>query len=212
MLQPPCFSLGMVLVRWWAMPGFLQTWHLAFRPKSSIFVSSDERSLVPWYESPSDTFWQTPYRLSCAFYWGVASVCLLLHTGLICGVLQNWLSFWNVLLFLQSNALSHLRGPSTPIAQIGSAVVLVLVVVVSNFFQLQMMEACVLMETFPVPFCRSVSPYNPVSEVYRQFLRLPGLVWALTCTLSYGTLQTGVYLSKSCPLYWIYHRWTPAKL
>ena len=45
MLPPPCFTVGMVLAWWWAVPGFLQTWHLAFTPKSSIFVSSDQRIL-----------------------------------------------------------------------------------------------------------------------------------------------------------------------
>ena len=35
-LPPPCFTVEMVLARWWAVPGFLPTWHLAFRPKSSI--------------------------------------------------------------------------------------------------------------------------------------------------------------------------------
>ena len=34
MLPQPCFTVGMV-------PDFLQTWRLAFRPKSSILVSSD---------------------------------------------------------------------------------------------------------------------------------------------------------------------------
>ena len=38
MLPPPCFTIGMV-------PGFLQKWHLAFKPKSSILVSSDQRIL-----------------------------------------------------------------------------------------------------------------------------------------------------------------------
>ena len=35
-LPPTCITVGMV-------SGFLQMWHLAFRPKSSIFVSSDKR-------------------------------------------------------------------------------------------------------------------------------------------------------------------------
>jgi hypothetical protein len=51
MVPPPFFTVGMV-------PGFLQKWRLAFRPKSSISVSSDP----------------TPSGLSSAFYWGVASV------------------------------------------------------------------------------------------------------------------------------------------
>ena len=45
MLPPPCFTVGMVLVWWWVVPGFLQTWRLTFRLKSSIFVSSDQRIL-----------------------------------------------------------------------------------------------------------------------------------------------------------------------
>jgi hypothetical protein len=36
MLSPPCITVEMV-------PGCLQTWHLAFRPKRSILVSSDPR-------------------------------------------------------------------------------------------------------------------------------------------------------------------------
>jgi hypothetical protein len=46
MLPPPCFTVGMVLARWWAVPGFLQTWHLAFRPKSLILVSSDQNTYL----------------------------------------------------------------------------------------------------------------------------------------------------------------------
>ncbi|PIO27703.1 hypothetical protein AB205_0064720 [Aquarana catesbeiana] len=37
-----------------------------------------------------------------------------------------------------------------------------------------------------VPFPRSVPQYNPVSEVYRKFLGLYGLVCALTCTVNCG--------------------------
>ena len=43
-----------------------------------------------------------------------------------------------------------------------------------------------------VPFPRSVPRYNPVSEVYRQFLGLHGLVCALTCTVNCGTLYRQV--------------------
>jgi hypothetical protein len=38
MLPPPCFTVGVV-------PGFFQMWLLAFRPKSFILVSSDQRIL-----------------------------------------------------------------------------------------------------------------------------------------------------------------------
>ena len=61
MLPPPCFTVGMV-------QGFLQMWLLAFRPKSSILVSSDQiiLFLISWYSL--GTFWQTPTVLSCDFY------------------------------------------------------------------------------------------------------------------------------------------------
>ena len=96
MLPPPCFTVGMV-------PGFLQTWHLAFRPKSYILVSSGQRMLF-LKVSPLRAFWQTPSRLSCAFYWGVASPWPLDHKGLIGGVLYRWLSFWKVLPSPQRNS------------------------------------------------------------------------------------------------------------
>ena len=53
-------------------------------------------SCLSWSESPLGAFWQTPSRLSCAFYWGVAYVWPLYHKCLIGGVLQRWLSFWKV--------------------------------------------------------------------------------------------------------------------
>ncbi len=45
MLPPPCFTVGTVLDRWWAVPGFLHTYRLELRPKSYILVSSDQRVL-----------------------------------------------------------------------------------------------------------------------------------------------------------------------
>ncbi len=75
------------------------------------------------------------------------------------------------------------------------------VLVVSNFFPLGLTETCFCepsmlqkkkKEKSSVPFPRSVSRYNPVSEVYRQFLGLHGLVCALTCIVSCGTLYRQV--------------------
>lgn len=37
-----------------------------------------------------------------------------------------------------------------------------------------------------VPFPKFVPRYNPVLEVYRQFIWLYGLICALTCTVNYG--------------------------
>ena len=83
-------------------------------------------------ESPLGAFWQTPSRLSCAFYWGEASVWPLYHKGLIGGVLQWWLCFWKVLTSPQGNSgalsewplvLGHLLDQchSVPIAQFGQS-------------------------------------------------------------------------------------------
>jgi hypothetical protein len=43
-----------------------------------------------------------------------------------------------------------------------------------------------------VPFPRSVPQHNPVSELYGQFLRPHGLVFALICTVNCGTLYRQV--------------------
>ncbi len=49
MLPPPCFTVGTVLDRWWAVPGFLHTYRLELRPKRSILVSSDQRILQVFF-------------------------------------------------------------------------------------------------------------------------------------------------------------------
>ena len=89
MLPPPCFTVGMV-------SGFLQTWCLAFRPKSYVLVSSGQKMLF-LKVSPLRAFWQTPSRLSCAFYWGV---------------LYRWSSFWKVLPSPQRNSGALSEWPS----------------------------------------------------------------------------------------------------
>jgi hypothetical protein len=105
MLPPPCFTVEMV-------PGFLQTWRLAFRPKCYILVSSDQIILFLMVWESLGAFWQTPSGLSCVFHWGVASVWPLYHKGLIGGVLQRWLSFWKVLPSPQRNSRAQLEWPS----------------------------------------------------------------------------------------------------
>lgn len=43
-LPPPCFTVGIVLGRWWAV--LVSYWRFAFRPKSSIFVFIRPKSFV----------------------------------------------------------------------------------------------------------------------------------------------------------------------
>ena len=59
---------------------------------------------------------------------------------------------------------------------------------------------------FLAPFPRSVSRYNPVSDLYGQFLRTHCLVFALTCTVNWGTLNRQ---ACACPINWLYHTWPP---
>ena len=65
MLAPPCFTVEMV-------PGFLQTWRLSFRPKSSILVLSDQRNLFLM-------FWE--YFRCLLANSKRAVMCLLLRSG-----------------------------------------------------------------------------------------------------------------------------------
>jgi hypothetical protein len=148
-LPPPCFTIGIVT-------GFLQTWSLEFRPKSSILVSSDHRILFLMVCESLGTFWQTPSGLSCAFYWGVVSFCPLYHKGLIGGVLQRW---------CLSGKFSHLHRGTLELCQwflvtslkkallprllsLAGQPALGWVLVVPNFFHLRMIEGTVFLGTF----------------------------------------------------------------
>jgi hypothetical protein len=146
----------------------------------------------------------------------------LYHKGLIGGVLQSWLSFWKVIPSPQSNyrALSEwpLGSWSPPwprpfllslagqpaLGRVGGSKLLLFKNDGGH---------CILGH---LQCCRNVLVHFPrsVPELYRQFLRSHGLVFALTCTVNCGTLNRQVCLciSKSCPINWIYHRWTPMKL
>ena len=51
MLPPPCFTVGMVFFGWCAILGLHQTSRFAFRPKSSILVSSDHKTFATWFQN-----------------------------------------------------------------------------------------------------------------------------------------------------------------
>ncbi len=152
----------------------------------SILFHRTRLCIFSWYESPSG-----------AFYWGVASIWPLYHTGLISGLLQRWLLFWKVLLSPQRNAGALSEWPSgswsppwlrpfSLIAQFGQTSWRVLVVLNFSIYEWCSLGPSIQHNFFSVPFPRSVPRYNPVSEVYRQFLGLHVLVCALKCTVTGG--------------------------
>ena len=154
------------------------------------FVRSE--NLVFHGQSPLGASWQTGCHVPFTEEW--------LPSGH--STIKDWLAeccrdVW------VSGRFSHLhrgtdQGPSPAIAQFGRAGVLGRVLVVPNFFHFRMREATVFLgdlqccRHFLGPFPRSVPRHNPVSELYWQFLRPHGFVFALTCTVNCGTLYRQV--------------------
>ena len=134
-LPPPCFTIGMV-------PGFLQTWRLAFRQNSFILDSSDQSILFLMVWESLGAFWQNESGLSSSFYWGVACVWPLYHKDMIGGALQRWVSFWKVLPFPQRKARALPEGPSGSWSLGGSSLG------GSKLLPFRMMEATVFLRTF----------------------------------------------------------------
>ena len=199
MLPPTCFTVGIV-------PGYIQTWCLVFRPKSSILFSSDQRILflLVWESFRCQKAW----LVECCRNGCPSGSFSHLHRGTV-ELSQS-----------DHRVLGHLldQGPSSLIGQFGREVS-------SSLGGSKLLPFkndgghCVVGDlqccrSVFVHFPRSVPRHNPVSELYGQFLRPHGLFFSLACTVNRGTLyrQTGVGLSKSCPINWIYHRWTPIKL
>ena len=124
MLPPPCFTVGMV-------PGFLQTWRSAFRPNSSILLSSDQRILFL-----------------------MAVMCLLRSAAEMVVLLEASLISTDDLYssVIHHQVLGHLPAKSKPFLprwlNLAGQPALGRVLVVSNFFHLRMMEATVLLGNF----------------------------------------------------------------
>ena len=152
MLPPPCFTVGMV-------PGFLQMWSLAFRPKSVMLDSSDQRILFLMVWESFRCLLANSKR---------AVMCLLLRSGFrLATTIKAWLAECcrDV---CPSGRFSHLhRGTlelcqsdhrilgylpdqwlSPPITQFGRRPALGRFLVVPNIFHIRIMEATVFLVTF----------------------------------------------------------------
>ena len=186
MLPPPCFTVQIV-------PAFLEPWCLAFRPNSSILVSSEQRILLLMVRVFG--------CLLANYKWAV--MCLLLRSGF--RLATNIKAWWGecgrdscpsgrfshlhrgTLELCQSDhrILGHLpdQGTSPPIAQFGQAASSRKSLGGSKLLPLKNDGGhCVLgnfqcCRTFLVPFPRSVPRRNPVSELYGQFLWPHGLIF-----------------------------------
>jgi hypothetical protein len=163
--------------------GFLQTWWLAFRTKSSILVSSVQRIffLMVW-----ESFWQTPNgQTPFTVAWlpsGHSTIKAWLVDCCKDGCRSGRFSHFNrgTLELCQSDhrVLGHLpdQGPSPLIVQFGRAASSRKSLGSSTF--LGDLQCCRnVLVTLPLPWL------NPVSELYGQFLQPHGLVLALTCTV-----------------------------
>ena len=94
MLPLPCFTVGMILGRWWVEPGFFSR-HDAYnwgQTVKSWFHQTTESCFSQSLELLEMLFLQTPSRRSCAFHWGEPSIWPLCHEAQIGAVLQWWLS------------------------------------------------------------------------------------------------------------------------
>ncbi len=177
MLPPPCFTVGTVLDRWWAVPGFLHTYRLELRPKSSILVSSDQRILfVTILES---------FRCFLAnSMWAFMCLALRSHKAPTGGGLQWWLTFShlpNASLELSHSDLwvllylSH-QGSSPPIAQFGRTASSrkgsgrPKRLPFKDYGGHCALRNLKCSRIFFVTLARSVPCHNSVSELFRQFL------------------------------------------
>ncbi len=172
MLPPHCCTVRMLLARWWVVPGFLQIWRLPFRPKSSNFLMVGEsfRCLL------ANSRWaimclllsllsgSLPYRPD---WWSAVKMVVLLK-GFPLSTENHWNSVRVAIGFLVTSLTKTLLPRSLSLARWP---VLGRVLLVANFFLIQKMEATVLIlglrccRSFSLPFPRSVSRYNPASEV-----------------------------------------------
>ncbi len=157
MLPPPCFTVGTVLDRWWAVPGFLHTYRLELRPKSSSLIRPE--NLICHHLGVLRVFFSklhAGFHVSCTEE-RLPSCHSAIKPRLVEGCSDGWLSSTFSHLPKASLELSHSdlwvllylshQGSSPPKAQFGRRPALGRVLVVPNVFHLRIMEATVLLGT-----------------------------------------------------------------
>ena len=138
-----------------------------------------------WATQGQSETWQTPSRLSCAFYWRVAAEVVVLLGVFPISTEELWSSVRMTIRFLVTYRTKALLPRLLSLARRPA---LGRVLVVPNIFHLRMMEATVFLVTFKAAEMfwytspRSVPRHNPVSALYGQLVWPHGLVFALTCT------------------------------
>ncbi len=179
MLPPPCFTVGTVLDRWWAVPGFLHTYRLESRPKSSILVSSDQRILFVTILESFRCFLANSVRVFMCLALRRGFVGPLCHKAPTGGGLQWWLTFYN---FLPSpECISGAQpqwslGSSPPIAQFGRTASSrkgsgrPKRLPFKNYGGHCALRNLKCSRNCFVTLARSVPCHNSVSELFRQFL------------------------------------------
>ena len=201
MLPPTCFTVQMV-------PGFLQTWRMLFRPKISVlgFIRPENlnhhglrhfRGLLANSKRAGICFflWSC-FRLATTIKAWLVERCRdgcpsgsfsHLHRGtleLFQSNHHNWSPTW------PRPFSPNCSVPSSRKSLGGSK--LLPFKNDAGHCVLWDIQCC---RHVWVPFPRSVPRHNPVSELYGQFLRPHGLVFALTCNVNTGTLyrQVGAF-------------------
>ncbi len=143
MLPPPCFTVKMLLARWWVVPGFFQIWRLPFRPKSL-------NCLMVWE----------------SFRWLLANsrvMCLLLRCGFSLATLPNRPDWWSAVEMVVLSTETHGSSVRVAIGFLVTSLTKTLlprslslarwpalgrVLLIANFFLIRIMEATVLILCF----------------------------------------------------------------
>lgn len=178
-MPPPCFSVRMVLAWCWAVPGFFQTWHLAFTPN----WFSVNFCLI-WPEASAWQFYHTGLQRQW-YFWKENSRVLKERT------LGSWLPLWLKPFFPIAQFRWAARSRKSP---------------GGSKLDPRGHHVCTMNDTFKQKKLFRTVPQICVSS--NHVLRFLWLHAAFLLQNSLSTVEPyidrSVHLSKSCPVNWIY--------